>query len=254
MPSFKDLDDLNNHLERCCIDDLYRKAPQSSKTRKELFEEEKQELLPLLHGDFEACILHSTFASKLSLVQIDNNFYSIPVRQAFQPITAKAFADKIEIICKGKIIAVHKRCWSKNAYILDYMHYIPLLEIKPGGLKSGFPFKGNPWGDEFERFHKELIFRYQDDGSKQFVDILMLFTKYHETQVKAAVKECMKRRLFSFDAVLGVLDYEPPVKNESVNIANYPELHTETTGIVDAKVFDTVFLQEDSDENQCSIG
>lgn len=254
VPAFNDLEDLNKHLEKCCIADLDRKAPQSSQTRKELFEEEKGELVALRHGDFEACILHSTFASKLSLVQVDNNFYSIPVRQAFQPITAKAFADRIEIICNGKTIAVHKRSWDKNAYIFDYMHYIPLLEIKPGGLNSGHPFKGNPWGAEFERFHKELIFRYQDDGSKQFVDILLLFTKYPEPQVKSAVKKCMQRRAFSFDAVLGILEYEPPIQSETVSIIDLPELHTETTGIVSAKVFDNVFLEEADDDTQCSIG
>ncbi len=255
VPPFNDLEDLNKHLEQCCIEDLDRKAPQSSQTRRELFEEEKKELLPLRHGDFEACILHSTFASKLSLVQIDNNFYSIPVRQAFQPIMTKTFADRVEIICNCKTIAVHKRSWSKNDYVLDYMHYIPLLKIKPGGLKSGYPFKGNPWGTEFERFHKELVFRYKEDGSKQFVDILLLFTKHPESQVKEAVEQCLRKRAFSFDSVLGVLKYEPPTQPKTCNIAAFPKLHTETSGIIDAKEFDEVFLgKEDIDEAQYHIG
>ena len=48
---------MNEYLEACCHRDLERKAPQSEKTRGELFEEEKQALLPLLHGGQQRCFL-----------------------------------------------------------------------------------------------------------------------------------------------------------------------------------------------------
>jgi len=85
VPSFGSMDDVNSHLEKCCIEDLKRTAPNSTKTRGELFDKEQKALLAITHGDFEACTKHSTFAGtrtgpvKLSLVQHQTNFYSVPV-------------------------------------------------------------------------------------------------------------------------------------------------------------------------------
>jgi transposase len=78
-PCFRDFDDLNAHLERCCRDDLGRLAPRSDKSRAELFAEESLELMPLIRGDGPAYTSASTFVGKRSLAQFERNFYSVPV-------------------------------------------------------------------------------------------------------------------------------------------------------------------------------
>jgi len=205
VPSFSSLEDLNDHLQRCCIEDLKRTAPHSSQTRGELFEEEKKALLPILHGDFEACIQYSTFAGKLSLVQHQTNFYSVPVKWAHHQTCLKAFADRIEIYCDNQKVATHARCWEKQKYILEYTHYLPLLERKPGGLHHARPFKGEPWGEDFTRLRTELEYRYEDKGTQQFIEVLLLFSKYPQKQVKDAVRQCVRLRSFSADAVNSIL-------------------------------------------------
>jgi len=244
-PSFSGMDDLNAYLERRCREDLARLAPHSRKTRGELFEEEKAHLLPLRHGDFEACVTRSTFAGKQAILQHETNFYSVPVRHAHHQILLKAFADRIELWHQDACVARHDRCWEKHRHILDYRHYIPLLERKPGGIHNGRPFVGEPWGEDLERLRTELEYRYEDDGVRKFIRVLLLFAEYPEDQVKAAVAECVRRRAFSDEAVKSVLDYRPPVTGGTLHLAGHPLFHLETDGVRDAREYDAVFLERE---------
>jgi transposase len=244
-PSFNDLDELNAYLEECCVKDLKRRAPQSQKTRGELLEEEKAYLLPLPNDDFEACVRRSTFVSKQALVQHETNFYSVPVSKAFHRVTLKVFAERIEIVDGLDTVAIHTRSWERHDFSLDYAHYIPLLETKPGGLNHARPFKGEPWGVDLDRLRIELEYRYGEAGVRQFIEVLLLFTEYPETQVKAAVRQCVSRRAFSGDAVKSVLDYEPPAKAGMLDLSNHPVLQVETDGMRDATVYDEALLDKE---------
>lgn len=244
-PSFNDLDELNAYLETCCIKDLERQAPQSEKTRGELLAEETAYLLPLPKSDFEACVRRSTFVTKQALVQHETNFYSVPVSKAFHQVTLKAFADRIEIVSGVETIATHTRSWERHDFSLDYTHYIPLLETKPGGLNHARPFKGEPWGADLDRLRIELAYRYGEAGVRQFIDVLLLFTEYPEAQVKAAVRQCVRRNAFSGDAVKSVLDYEPPVRAGVLDLSSHPALRVETDGVRDAAEYDAALLDEE---------
>jgi len=244
-PAFADLDELNAYLERCCIQDLERQAPHSSKTRRELFEEEKSALLPLPNGDFDACITRSTFAGKDATLSHLENFYSVLVLYAHQPMLLKAYADRIEIWHKHICVATHVRCWEKHRYILDYRHYIPLLERKPGGLLNGLPFIGEPWGEALQKFRTELEFRDNIGGTRKFIAILLLFTEYPEEKVKAAVEQCLQLRAFSVDAVKGILDYIPPVPVKTLHLEDHPLFAVETDGIRSGAEYDKAFLEQE---------
>ncbi len=244
-PSFRDLDELNAYLEECCVKDLERKAPQSETTRKELFAEEQSALLLLPAADFEACVRRSTFVSKQSLVQHEYNFYSAPVSKVLHQASLKIFADRIEIVCGTETVAIHPRSWKRHHYELDYRHYIRLLETKPGGLKNAHPFKGEPWGTDFEKLRVELEYRYGEAGVRQFIDVLLLFAEYPEAQVKAAVRQCVRRRAFSGDAVKSVLDYEPPSRAGVLDLSNHPSLQVETDGVRSAAEYDAALLDEE---------
>jgi hypothetical protein len=243
VPSFVGLEELNVYLESCCIEDLERLAPNSQRTRKELFAEDKAALLALPHADFEACVKQSTFASKQALVQYATNFYSVPVKWAHHQVCLKAFAGRVELMCGQEMVAVHARCWLKQEHILDYTHYIPLLERKPGGLNHARPFKGEPWGEDVKRFRFELEHRKDADGTREFIEVLLLFAQYPQERVKEAVKQCLRRRIFSAASVKGLLDYQPPMQKGIVDVSMHPVLQVKTDGMRPIAVYDEERLQ-----------
>lgn len=219
-----DLSSLNIHLERECEKDMDRLVLEKNRTRRDLFEEEKTRFLPLPEADFEACRTSDPRVSKQLLVRYDSNDYSAPSKWAYHQVLLKAFVDRIDIFFKDERIATHPRSYEKHAFVLNPLHYIPLLEKKPGGLFNARPFKGEPWGKDFERMRTELEYRYGYEGTKKYIKVLLLFSEFDESSVKDAVRVCVRRRAFNEDAVRTVLTHEPRECPAPLDLAARPDL------------------------------
>ena len=210
-----------------------------------MLEEERVRFLELPPTPFSACRQQSTFASKQSTVRFDTNDYSLPVRWAHHPVQVKGFVDRIEIWTQQQSVAIHPRSYDRHQYVLDPLHYIPLLEKKPGGIHHGRPFKGAPWGNDFACMRRELEYRYEGEGTRKYIDILLLFTHWPVEAVHQAVSLCVKRRAFSDEAVESVLSYQPPSLSTTLDLSDRPLLQMESTGIRPASEYDVLLQEED---------
>ena len=141
-------------------------------------------------------------------------------------------------------MAIHLRSYERHQYVLDPFHYIPLLERKPGGLHHGRPFKGEPWGEDFVCMRRELEYRYESEGTRKYIDSLLLFTRYPIESVRQAVSLCVRRRAFSDEAVQSILDYHPPSLCATLDLSDRPTFQLASTGIRPAGEYD-VLLQEE---------
>ena len=237
-PHVINLDELNHQLHQQCLDALEMEVKEKSKTRGELLEEEREFFIPLPKHRYQPCIVRNTYATKQSLVEHECNYYSVPVRWAHHDIVVKAFVDRIDLCHNDELIASHKRSWEKDKYFLDYMHYIPLLETKPGGIHNSTAFIGQPWGADFEKLKMELEYRYEGEGIRKFINVLFLFHHFEPQQVKAAVKTCVTQRAFNDEAVMNVLSYQPDSIRKSLNLSKRPKLKIKTDGIRKASEYD----------------
>ena len=239
-PHVDGLDPLASKLFDDCQNDLLRKGPEvhGGKTIGELLEEERPYLLPLQSERFAACCRRSTFVDSHSLVRADNVRYSVPVEWAYHACAIELYVDMIRIVCDGRIVAVHRRCYIPGQFVLEPTHYLKLLQRKPGSLDNARAFKGQPWGDDFDLMRKELEYRYSQDGTMRYIKILMLFTDYPEVQVKTAVSLCVRRRAFSDDAVLNVLRNEPLSPRAKLDLSDRPELTNQSSGVRDPGIYD----------------
>jgi hypothetical protein len=172
----------------------------------------------------------STVVNKQALVRFDTNDYSVPVRWAHHPVLIKGFVERVEIWAGVELAASHERSYEDRQFVLEASHYLPLLERKPGGIHNARPFQGQPWGPEFDRMHSELKYRYEGEGTKKYVNILLLFAKHPEAEVKQAVHQCLLRGAYSDEAVRSVLQYVPPRKIGSLDLSLRPELALAGTG------------------------
>jgi transposase len=244
LPCIASLEALNAHLEAQCRKEWDKKAPRREETRGGLLEEERDHFLELPPAPFAACRQQSTFANKQSTVRFDTNDYSLPVRWAHHPVQVKGFVDQIEIWTGQQRVATHLRSYGRYQYVLDPFHYIPLLEKKPGGIHHGRPFKGAPWGEDFACMRRELEYRYGGEGTRKYIDILLLFTGYPVEAVHQAVSLCVKRRAFSDEAVQSILDYQPPALSTTLDLSDRPDFQVESTGIRPAREYDVLLPEE----------
>ncbi len=203
VPRVTDMAQLNEMLIAQCIKELDRQgpAPHTNKTIGDLFAEEKTHLYELPEQKFEACRRISTFADKQLTVRVDTNRYSVPTEYAYQSCQVKVFVDRVDLFYKNELVASHSRCYDKDQYILDPLHYIKLLERKPGSLDNARPFKGQPWGEDFTLMRTELEYRYGSEGPGKYINILLLFIRHPQKEVEHAVGVCVKCRAFSDEAV-----------------------------------------------------
>jgi len=240
IPEVSGLVDLNAHLLLCCEQDLERTGPRphQDRTQGQLLEEERRCLLPLPERPFEACQRISTVIDKRSLVTIQTNSYSAPVRWAHHPVLVKAFVDRVELWCENQQVAVHEQCYEKGQFILEPTHYLNLLKIKPGSLDNARAFKGEPWGEDFELLRRELEYRYGGEGTRKFINVLLLFAEHPEDQVRDAVSRCVHRRAFSDEAVIGVLRNQPSEPRRRLDLSGRPELVILSDGIRPAGLYD----------------
>lgn len=155
-------------------------------------------------------------------------FYSVPVRWAQHPVSLKAFADRVELLCKQEIVAVHPRCWEEHKFLLNYLALHSAAGTQARRTQSCSAVQGRAVERRFARFRLELEHRKDADGTREFIEVLLLFAQYPEDRVKDAVKQCLRRRIFSSASVKGLLGYRPPVKSGVVDVSMHPVLQVKT--------------------------
>jgi len=153
----------------------------------------------------------------------------------------KGFVDRVEIFCEHQCVAVHRRSYGSERFVLEPRHYLPILERKPGLLDQARPFQGNPWGEDFALLRRELEYRSGGEGTRQFIRVLLLLTKHPEEEVRQAVGLCVQRRTFSVEAVVAMMRNEPlaaPVRR--LDLAHRPELASVGEGFRPASLYDAL--------------
>ncbi len=239
LPEVTDLAALNRKLVTDCEGELDR-TTREGVSHRELWQEEQQHLLPLPADRFAACTERHSRVDKQSLVHFDSRMYSVPVQWAHRPCLVRGFVDRVEVHVEGECVALHPRSReSGQRYVLDPRHYLRLLQRKPGLLDQARPFRDDPFGPEFSLLRRELEYRYEEDGTRQYIDVLLLLTEHPEEAVTAAVRSCVERRIFSRDAVLHTLHGKPqPPKSHRLDLSHRPDLTDCGDGIRASAAYD----------------
>jgi hypothetical protein len=133
LPDVQELGELAEKLRHDCLADLDRPGP-DGRPRRELWQQEQAALLPLPAEPYAVCEERSTRVDKNSLVQFDDRRYSVPVQWAHWPAVVKGYVDRVEVLCDHRCVAIHQRTYGNDPFVLEPMHYLRLLERKPGSL------------------------------------------------------------------------------------------------------------------------
>lgn len=201
IPQVVSLEALNAHLSQWTERDLQRIDKDAGRTYGQLFEDERKQFRPLPEVPFAACVSNAIRIDKRATVPHGQSRYSVPIEYATGHATIRAFIDRVEVLCDNKIIATHSRV-QPGEWSLHVAHYVALLETKPGLLDSGKPFAKQAWTRNQELFRNELEYRYQGDGTRRFIDILLLAKHHDWSDVCRAIDACCKNHAFNEAAVL----------------------------------------------------
>lgn len=213
VPEFDSFEELNAHLEACCTADLARRLRGKGATKEVLLEEDRAAFLDLPAADFDACRKASTTVSRLSLVRFDNNDYSVPVHCAHNTVVVKGYVDRVRICRKDAVVAEHARLWAKEAIAFEPLHYLELLERKPGALDHARPLQDWHLPECFQLLRRRLEHDARAEGTREFIRVLRLLEKHPVGKVCEAIDKALRHRRCNSDVIAQFLypgDATPP--------------------------------------------
>jgi hypothetical protein len=116
-------------------------------------------------------------------------------------VLVKAYVFRVEICHKDAVIADHKRCYDKDDFIYDPLHYLPLLERKPGALDGAAPFTSWDLPKCFETARRHMEARSGTGGKREYIQVLQLLRDFGEHEVARAIEKAFKWLSVTFESI-----------------------------------------------------
>jgi transposase len=214
VPEFADFEAFNEGLAEDCRRDLQRQLRGKKGTKAELLQEDRQAMLPLPSRPFESRRVEACQANSLSLVRFDRNDYSVPTQHAHRAVMAIGGIERLRLVVQDQVVAEHLRDWDKENVHYDPVHYLALLERKPGALDFGKPFDDWDLPEGFGVLRRRLEGELGSDGRREFIKVLRLLESWNLSELAKAVDRALQIGALTVEAIRLLLQdgREAPVK------------------------------------------
>jgi len=237
VPRFESFEALNAHLQACCRRRLADCLRGHTETIGERLTRDLGAFQMPLPAPYDACEKVSTRVSSLSLVRYRRNDYSVPTAYGHRDVLVRGYVHEVVIACGAEVIARHPRCYEREDFVFDPLHYLPLIEQKINALDQAAPLAGWALPEAFMTLRHLLEGRLGKQGKREFVQVLRLMEVFPADDVAAAVRDAIARGALSFDAVkhlvLCRIERRPPRLDMSI----YPYLPSARVATTSAKTY-----------------
>jgi transposase len=244
VPVCDDFEAFNNHLAESCREDLHRKLRGKGGIKAELLEEDRKAMLPLPKNPFEARRVEPCQASSLSLVRFDRNDYSVPTQYAYHLVTAVGGIETVRFTVQDRVVAEHPRDWEKENVHYDPVHYLALLERKPGALDFGKPFDDWDLPEVFAVLRRRLEGELGQTGRREFIKVLRLLESCDLKELAKAVDRALTIGALTVEAIRLLLEdgREEPAKY--FRLDGHPHLQGHEVPPPKLSIYDTLRQEE----------
>ena len=197
------MEGFNEELVVKCREDLERKLRGKKLPKEQLLDEEKAHFRPLPAAAFDGCIKQSTTATSLSLVRFKTNDYSVPSEYAHHPVVLKGYTDRVDIFHKTKLIATHRRLFTKEGVAFNPVHYLAVLEGKPGALDHARPLEDWNLPECFALLRRRMEGKekFHGEGTREYIKTLRLLEKHSMGRLTRAVRKAAEMEIYTRDGV-----------------------------------------------------
>ena len=206
VPEVNSIDELNqNIVSQLSKLRQTRIVPHTKKTIQEVFEQEKELLLPLPKYPFDCCVLVPAKVSKESTVRFDNNRYSVPGRYARCQVHIKGYVNEVRIFYEDQLIAVHPRSYERGQDLLDLTHYLDVLERKPYAVNHAKALKQADLPDIYYEYLNKLR-QKNEKANLEFIKILKLRAEQGAEVVDELIRMAMDCSIYHYDGIRALFD------------------------------------------------
>lgn len=150
--------------------------------------------------------------------------YSVPTAYGFQDVVVKGLVDEVVILCGGEEIARHPRAYGEGGFIADPLHYLALLETKPGALDQAAALQGWELPEVFQHLRHLREARLGNRGRREFIQVLRLLETMPLAVVAAAASEAIRLGAIAFDAIKPIALARIGQRPARLDLTAYPHL------------------------------
>jgi transposase len=231
LPRVDSFAQLNEHLLRQCFKNDQRTIAGQKVNVEQAWQEERPLLRPLPSYAFDCAKSKKVRLNGFGQVQLETNRYSVPADKAEAKLIAKLYPFEVQIFRPGdeEPIACHPRCYGHQEDVFDPLHYLPLLQQRPGAFQHAKPIRR--WREQWPPVYEELLARLQQQwpegqGLQQFIHILKLHQHHPAEGIEQAVTQALAYNCAHRDGVelcLRQLQQPDPIF-ETLDLQNHPKL------------------------------
>jgi hypothetical protein len=185
-------------------------------------------------GRFEPCEHRTARVSSTALVRYRMSDYSVPTAYGFREVIVKGFVDQAVILCAGQEIARHQRSYQRGGFICDPLHYLALIEQKPGALDQAAPLQGWCLPEQFAHLRRLLEARMGNRGKREFIQVLRLMEVFEKGLVADAVRDAIRLGAPGFDAIKQLILCRIERRPSRLDVTAYPYLPKPNVGLTRA--------------------
>lgn len=243
VPRVSSLEDLNLALTESCRSDLERTVRGKPATKVERLKEERRFLRPLPAQAFEPHRIVTAHANSLSLVRFDRNDYSVPTEFAHRQITVVATIEEVRLVFEDRLVARHRRCWRKQQSLFNPVHYLALLERKPGGFDYARPLADWELPVCFGILRRRLEAELDGLGTREFIKVLRLLETHSVLALKHAIQHGLEIGATTCDALRLILEYQQEKPIGLFSLDGRPHLKLVRVSQTDVSVYQSLLVE-----------
>ena len=122
--------------------------------------------------------------------------------------------EQVRILFADTVVATHPRCWDRQQVSFDPVHYLALLERKPGALDVARPLEDWHLPECFGVLRRRLENELDGQGTREFIGVLRLLESTTIKELASAVEHALSIGAISRDAIRLILEHrrEQPVR------------------------------------------
>jgi len=247
-PQASSWEELNRRLLKACVEQDSRVVSGQARSVGEMWQEERACLRGLPPYPFACCVRREVTVNGYSQVEFETNHYSVPSEEARKHVTIRAYPFCLQIWYENEMLTSHERSYRREQEIMDPLHYLALLEQRPGAFEHARPMR--EWRKTWPPLYEQLLAKLQAAAStngcdaswaiREFVRILKLLKQHPIEEVEEAMDLALTYGCVHYDGVQLCLRQvqHPEVCPAALDLAQQPHLQAAGTQTINLREYE----------------
>jgi hypothetical protein len=168
----------------------------------------------------------------------------VPTEHAHHAVVAVGGIERVRFVVQDQVVAEHPRDWDKEHVDYNPVHYLALLERKPGALDHGKPFDDWDLPAGLGVLRRRLEGERGSEGRREFIKVLRLLESCHVRELAQAVERALAIGALTVDAIRLLLEEGREVPLKYFRLDGHPHLQGRSVPPPDLSVYSALRSQE----------